>query len=570
MAFDVKVQEVSYTLTSAETTKDVTIPATLSSLANAFLYVPFSLPSAGVGRESSSASSDPQYWGVTAELINTTTVRFTRQAATTNESCACKVFVVEYIGTAGGPNEFIVRHRETVQMGSGGSSKNSSAISGISSLAKCVPFGSVRANTSGLTVPQVFCELNVEFSSPNNVCIARRSSTGAGQPYISMEVVEFTGSNWEIQQIAEITPSADDTSDNTTITAVPALTAAWIHRFVKPHSSGNAPDDITGYAYLSSTTNLVTRMKDTGSASRLRVFVIANAEMTVQTQGTLDGTDDWTAGSSPQTQNLTITAVDLTASIPSIQAGSSGTASTDHPAAHWRADFASTTSFEAFRGKSTGGSEYIAQAIQFPATAAAATTPVSITSVTSPLVRGDVATIVATGMKATQGIGSVTIGGVDVTESGWSDTGCTFTVPSTVLNGIRDVVVTNSDGEQDTYAVQVNPPANTTSVTLAGTLVPAGNRVSGDVDVVVGNQIEYHTPTNCILAGCYVDPTGWASCDPTNEALDCSFQYRILDGTGPGTSDTITFKTSTFGTPATQYPRSQRRSRIRRTLNLGR
>lgn len=167
---------------------------------------------------------------------------------------------------------------------------------------------------------------------------------------------------------------------------------------------------------------------------------------------------------------------------------------------------------------------------------------------------------------------SVSIGGVLQTITAESATSITCSALSLGANryGVQDVVVTRSDNETATLEITLIPAATAAYVDLAGTLVPTGNRPTSTADLAAGDQIEYSNPTNGTLAGCVIDPTGWAGMDPTNAALACSFDYRVHDGTGWGTSATITFNVPSYGASVAARPRAQRRARERRVLNLGR
>lgn len=167
---------------------------------------------------------------------------------------------------------------------------------------------------------------------------------------------------------------------------------------------------------------------------------------------------------------------------------------------------------------------------------------------------------------------SVSIGGVLQTVTAESDTSITCSALSLGDNryGVQDVVVTRSDNETATLEITLIPAATAAYVDLAGTLVPTGNRPTSTDDLAAGDQIEYSNPTNGTLAGCVIDPTGWAGMDPTDAGLTCSFDYRVHDGAVWGTSETITFTVPSYGSSVATRPRAQRRPRNRRVLNLGR
>jgi len=183
---------------------------------------------------------------------------------------------------------------------------------------------------------------------------------------------------------------------------------------------------------------------------------------------------------------------------------------------------------------------------------------------------GQTFTITGTGFSSSGN--SVTLGGVAQTINSESTTSITCAAVSlgSLRYGDQNLIVTNSDGLSDLVVVPLTPASTAAYVDLAGTLVPTGNRPTSTADLAAGDQIEYSNPTNGTLAGCVIDPTGWAGMDPTNAALACSFDYRVHDGTGWGTSATITFNVPSYGASVAARPRAQRRARERRVLNLGR
>ena len=103
--------------------------------------------------------------------------------------------VWRYIGTAGGPNEFIVRWRGVVTIASG-SKTGSQAVSGISDRDNCVPFvqgviGNINSRNDG---NRVVSHAHIDF---NDNLIVERGETGT-EVQVYVVVIEFTGSNWNV------------------------------------------------------------------------------------------------------------------------------------------------------------------------------------------------------------------------------------------------------------------------------------------------------------------------------------------------------------------------------------
>lgn len=193
----------------------------------------------------------------------------------------------------------------------------------------------------------------------------------------------------------------------------------------------------------------------------------------------------------------------------------------------------------------------------------------AITSVTTVQV-GETFTITGTGFSAAGNV--VTLGGVAQTVSAESVTEitCAALTLGDLRYGNQTLVVTNATAGTGSATVAITPAANVAYTDLSGTLVGASNRpVLAPTDLAAGDQVEYSTAVNGTIADSLVATTGWVGMKPTDTGLDCSFDYRVHDGTEWGTSETITFATSSYGTPVVAGSRGQRSRRHRGPLNIG-
>ena len=206
--------------------------------------------------------------------------------------------------------------------------------------------------------------------------------------------------------------------------------------------------------------------------------------------------------------------------------------------------------------------------LAFGASGSSAAVP-AITSVTTVQV-GETFTITGTGFSASGNV--VTLGGVAQTVSAESVTEitCAALTLGNLRYGNQTLVVTNATAGTGSATVAITPAANVAYTDLSGTLVGASNRpVLAPADLEAGDQVEYSTAVNGTIADSLVAPTGWVGMKPTDTGLDCSFDYRVHDGTEWGTSETITFATSSYGTPVVAGSRGQRSRRHRGPLNIG-
>ena len=115
-------------------------------------------------------------------------------------------------------------------------------------------------------------------------------------------------------------------------------------------------------------------------------------------------------------------------------------------------------------------------------------------TVTDPIVSGSNFTITGSGFEASQGTGTVTVGGQAATISAWSDTSITASInieSTSAKYGANDVVVTNNSAESQTKAGHtVSPQANNGFVDMA-TLSAEGNRLTSFPDLATNDQVRY-------------------------------------------------------------------------------
>jgi hypothetical protein len=119
---------------------------------------------------------------------------------------------------------------------------------------------------------------------------------------------------------------------------------------------------------------------------------------------------------------------------------------------------------------------------------------VSITSV-DPLRYSESATITGTGFGASQGGGSVEIGGVAQTVTSWSDTAIEITVVRGGLNYASGytLTVTNNATEDDTATVDLLPQTDWDYVDLTSIHSDPDERITAAGDLEVGDQIAWDT-----------------------------------------------------------------------------
>lgn len=104
-------------------------------------------------------------------------------------------------------------------------------------------------------------------------------------------------------------------------------------------------------------------------------------------------------------------------------------------------------------------------------------------------------TITGTSFGASQGAGTLVIGGQAQTVTAWADTSITYTANRGVnLNdvAVNAVVTDNAAAVSNSYALTgFDPPSGYLFVTLASVNGTADNRITAIADLAIGNQLEW-------------------------------------------------------------------------------
>ena len=297
-------------------------------------------------------------------------VRFTRDATTGG----CKVVwqIIEYTGSASGANEFIVRGVGEILTGNTVASADSAAISGISSVADCVPFITTQdTDTSTITDAQFMYTLDMINDGDDKVRATRGVTTG-GNSYAGYACVEFTGSNWTVQEIDHAYTN-DDAEETEAINSVGALTRAFLEVQMQNSTASGADDECSHEVYFTSITQLGFYLpaNSTAADKDAKIYVVSNS----QTDGTpmdvqhIDGSQG-TGGGEPETINDTITEVS-SLDITSIQGACARAMGIGRRGSHcWLIRPTTTTNVELSRVETEYASNYRFSVVEWPTIAA--------------------------------------------------------------------------------------------------------------------------------------------------------------------------------------------------------
>lgn len=193
----------------------VTLSTPVSSLNNAFFLNTNNRHTNG-GSSLTAANLEADDLSGGGYLSATDTIQFDRQAGST----ASGVFsweVWEYTGLSGGPDEFIVRGRYQLNLGT--SENITQTLSGISNPDKCIPF--INGIFSSSTADDADNLTAIAWLSGSTLNVKRGGGT-TNNVKVYVTVVEFTGSNWTVKHGRSIsaadtgTITLTDNSDGTT------------------------------------------------------------------------------------------------------------------------------------------------------------------------------------------------------------------------------------------------------------------------------------------------------------------------------------------------------------------
>ena len=237
-------------------------------------------------------------------------VRFTRDSTT--GGCKAIWQIPEYTGDPGGANEIIVRGVGEILIQNGQAAVDSGAISGISNVADCVLFltsvGS--ADNTGVVDARQLFTLSLIDDGADKVR-ATRGVTSGGDNYVNYACVEFTGSNWTVQEIDHAYAAADE-QETEAVSNVGSLTRAFLEVQMRSSTDSGADDECSHEVYFTSTTQLGFYLpaNSTAADKDAKVYVVSNS----QTDGTpMDvqhiSDSQGTGGGEPETINDTITEV---------------------------------------------------------------------------------------------------------------------------------------------------------------------------------------------------------------------------------------------------------------------
>ncbi len=188
---DIKVQQIVVSANSADTT--LSAPSDfdeVGSLDNAFILMASNTRGC-VSTTTGNSEADDN--GVNVYFTATDGITIDRPGSP-GLSADIRFYIIEYTGSAGGPNEFLVRHRGSLTPSAGTSAQTTTISTTPTNIDDCVPFYSIMSTDTGNGWTNMTCALWCSSTATLNY----HRGGAAGTTTVRVEVVEFTGSNWSV------------------------------------------------------------------------------------------------------------------------------------------------------------------------------------------------------------------------------------------------------------------------------------------------------------------------------------------------------------------------------------
>lgn len=307
--------------------------------------------------------------GVRAQITADDTITFTRLSSGDNEDVRVSWEVWEYVGVPGGNNEFIVR-LDTEVTTTGGAQVDTN-VSGVIDRNNLIPFiTGVTSDNTGTNWDDAThtAEIIDAGGGLTDVRIDREGTSGTS--IVGIAVVEFTGSNWKIQNNISHDIINDATNEFETINAVNDWSQAFI---ISSHKAANGNTGLCEAGWNTwpdpgNTDRILFRMRASSgpfASPTIIAHVAENPFMSINHIDSITGAEI-EMPSGVNTQDYAITEVkDMN------QTGVFATADTDgcgtaYPRFARNYQLSSPTNLEFFTARSGQPGDIVAQIITFP------------------------------------------------------------------------------------------------------------------------------------------------------------------------------------------------------------
>lgn len=376
---DFNIQRGVFDFGATEDADTVTLVTPVKSIddgSNTFLRLT-NVQHAGAGRTAGdTANRQNDEIGILAQLTATDTITFSRKATATNFDQRVAWELWEYIGPLGGPNEFIVR--QDTQITTRGPSQVDTEVPNVENRDNLVPFvTSSFSDNQGTEWDDVIHTAEIVDGGAGITYVRLdRDGQGTAQPSeIGIAVVEFTGSNWKIQNnIQHVFAVAGATETEN----IPIAVNSWNEAFIVVSYYTNNNDDERnelGHNVWPGVTNDQIRFRVDGGADNVvggnyvaMVHVVENPDMTMEHLDSITGgeVDLPSPDLGLQTETRAITAVGDLAQTGLVVTTDTAGGGSGVGRAFWNYRLSLVNQIEFLRADGQGVGNWVAQVIQFP------------------------------------------------------------------------------------------------------------------------------------------------------------------------------------------------------------
>ncbi len=329
---EITVQTFAVTLAPTDHTIDTTITAVGGwdsgggFSANAFVLITGTAGYTGAHHTGTNSYGNAGDGWCHAYLTSSTNVRVIRNlggALTGGNQMLVKGVVVEYTGSASGPNEFIVRDAGVV--GTGTISTNTvhsvnpdTNGSAISTLADVTAIATANVDDGESAHADDAFWVPTQFNDGGTLKVKFTRTAGGGNTELGYHIVEWTGSNWTVTEESFTTGAAGAsgvTQEHTLATTLGVLADCFHFCHWRGDAAANGVDDMSLMHWLSSTSILKTRyFSSTTRTIDFTAHIVENSQVAVERDDTVDG--GLAALTNTSTETFTIGSVTTTEAIP--------------------------------------------------------------------------------------------------------------------------------------------------------------------------------------------------------------------------------------------------------------
>jgi hypothetical protein len=277
--------------------------------------------------------------------------------------------IVEYVGPAGGDNEFIVRGATTTLFAATGLTATSS-VSGVVTDADVVVFLTSASSPDAGTTNYDSGLVTSAWSSATDEAVFTRGSQSGDTIKASMAVVEFTGQNWTIQRQEHQYSAAGVAELQTMGVAVASTARTFLHVQKRVANNLNGLDEYGHEVFLNSTTQISYTLQSgatTPTAQRSVAWIIENTQTTGTPMIVTRSNNTQSGGAEPNTSNVNINATIADMSTASLfMTTRTSTTGTTYPRPMIAPRIISTTQYELWLSDTGAVNTYRTEVVEWP------------------------------------------------------------------------------------------------------------------------------------------------------------------------------------------------------------